>query len=183
MVDDQARAYHRRMPMVAVVLSLLSLLAVPTAPDQRSDAQRSDDGEARISMDFKDADIVDVVRLLSEVGGFQVVFHPGINCKLTLKIREVRWTSALDVALKTCGLGRDEESDIVRVAPIAKLREEAAERRKYQEERAVSGERTVSRYRLSYARAAEMAPIVKKFLSPRGEVVFDARTNTLIIID
>jgi type II secretory pathway component HofQ len=38
-------------------------------------------------------------------------------------------------------------------------------------------------YRLSYAKAAEMAPLVKKFLSPRGEVIFDARTNTLIVTD
>ncbi|PYQ18536.1 MAG: hypothetical protein DMF81_24640 [Acidobacteria bacterium] len=39
------------------------------------------------------------------------------------------------------------------------------------------------RYRLSYAKAAELAPLIKKFLSPRGEVVVDARTNTLIITD
>ena len=164
---------------MGMVVALISLLALPSA----STSPRTDDGEARISMDFKDADIVDVVRLLSEVGGFQVVFHPGINCKLTLKVREVRWTSALDVALRTCGLGRDEDADIVRVAPVATLRAEAAERRKYQEEQALSGDRSVTRYRLSYARAAEMAPIVKKFLSARGEVVYDARTNTLIIID
>ena len=38
-------------------------------------------------------------------------------------------------------------------------------------------------YRLSYAQAAELAPLIKKFLSPRGEVIFDARTNTLIVTD
>jgi len=175
-VDEQAKAYHPRMGMVAVLVSLLALPAAGTPA-------RSDDGEARISMDVKDADVVDVVRLLSEVGGFQVVFHPGINCKVTLKVREVRWTSALEVALRSCGLGRDEDADIVRVAPIGTLRAEAADRRKYQEEKAQGGERSVTRYRLSYARAAEMAPIVKKFLSPRGEVIYDARTNTLIVID
>ena len=95
-------------------------------------------GEARISVDFKDADIVDVVRLLAEVGGFQVVVDPGISCKLTLKLKEVRWTTALDLALKTCGLGQDEESGIVRVAPVAKLTAEHAAQRKLDEEQRLS---------------------------------------------
>jgi type II secretory pathway component GspD/PulD (secretin) len=66
---------------------------------------------------------------------------------------------------------------------VARLRAEVSERRRYEEERALTGRRSVSAFRLSYARAAEMAPLVKKFLSPRGEVVYDSRTNTLIIID
>jgi len=164
----------RTLPAV-VAFSLLAHAA---------EATQVGDGEARISLDFKDAQIVDVVSLLSEVGGFQVVFHPGIDCRLTLKLREVRWSSALDVALRSCGLGRDEETDdIVRVAPVAKLRAEVVERRRYEEEKASSGRRGVSTFRLSYARAAEIAPLVRKFLSPRGEVVYDGRTNTLIIID
>jgi type IV pilus assembly protein PilQ len=163
-------------PIPAVIVFGLLAHAAPLADGA--------DGEARISMDFRDASIVDVVSLLSEVGGFQVVFHPGIDCRLTLKLRDVRWSSALDVALRSCGLGRDVETDdIVRVAPVARLRAEVSERRRYEEERALTGRRSVSAFRLSYARAAEMAPLVKKFLSPRGEVVYDSRTNTLIIID
>ena len=59
----------------------------------------------------------------------------------------------------------------------------AAERRKFEEERRLAAPPQVSYQRLSYARAQELAPIVKRFLSPRGEVVYDTRTNTLIIID
>jgi type IV pilus assembly protein PilQ len=141
------------------------------------------DDEARISVDFKDADVVDIVRLFAEVGGFQVVVDPGVSCKLTLKLNEVRWTSALDVALKSCGLGRDEENDIVRVAPLARLTAETLAQRKLDEERSLSGPLQMRTYRLSYSRAAELAPIIKKFLSPRGEVIFDSRTNTLIVMD
>src|SRR5438132_164615 len=86
--------------------------------------------ETRISLDFKDADILDVVRLMSEVGSFQVVVDPGVACKLTLKLKEVPWDAALDVALRSCGLGHEEESGIVRVAPVARLTEEAAARRR-----------------------------------------------------
>ena len=159
------------------VLSLAGSAVAAAAP-----ASARDD-EARISVDFKDADVVDIVRLFAEVGGFQVVVDPGVSCKLTLKLNEVRWTSALDVALKSCGLGRDEENDIVRVAPLAKLTAETAAQRKLDEERSLSGPLQMRTYRLSYSRAAELAPIIKKFLSPRGEVIFDSRTNTLIVMD
>jgi type IV pilus assembly protein PilQ len=162
-----------------LILSLASSALAAAAPVSPA----SQGGEARVSVDFKDADVVDIVRLFAEVGGFQVVVDPGVSCKLTLKLNEVRWTSALDVALKSCGLGRDEENEIVRVAPLAKLAAETAAQRKLDEERSLSGPLQMRTYRLSYARAAEMAPIIKKFLSPRGEVIYDSRTNTLIVMD
>jgi type IV pilus assembly protein PilQ len=158
-------------------LTAASLAAATPAPPSRQD------DEARISIDVKDADIVDVVRLFAEVGGFQVVVDPGVSCKLTLKLTEVRWASALDVALRSCGLGQDEENEIVRVAPVARLAAETAAQRKLDEERSLSGPLQMRTYRLSYARAAEMAPIIKRFLSPRGEVIYDSRTNTLIVMD
>jgi len=71
----------------------------------------------------------------------------------------------------------------VRVAPVAKLTEEAAARRRFAEEQKLDRPLRTTRYRLSYAKAAELAPLIKKFLSPRGEVVVDPRTNTLIITD
>jgi len=139
--------------------------------------------EARISVDFKDADILDIVRLMAELGNFQVVAHPGISCKLTLKLKEVPLDTAFDLALKTCGLGYEEASGIYRIAPTATLTAEHAVARKLAEEQRLNRPLKTRMYRLSYARAAEMAPLVKKFLSPRGEVIFDARTNTLIVTD
>lgn len=160
---------------LGMALAWLVTLGAPTAAATA--------GEARISIDVKEADVVDVIRLLAEVGGFQVVIHPGVSCKLTLSLREVAWPTILDLALKSCGLGKDEEADVVRVAKVAQLTEEAAQRRRFEEERRLAAPRQVAYRRLSYARAQELAPIVKRFLSPGGEVVYDSRTNTLIIID
>ena len=56
-------------------------------------------------------------------------------------------------------------------------------RRRLAEEKRLSGPLRAERFRLSYARAAEVAPLVKRFLSPRGEVALDERTNTLYVID
>ena len=167
---------------VGVLLSL-GLTAAPVMAVPAAEKSVPPSNETRISLDFKDADILDVVRLMSEVGNFQVVIDPGVSCKLTLKLKEVPWDAALDVALRSCGLGRDEEGGIVRVAPTAKLTEEAAAQRKLAEEQKLNRPLHTVRYRLSYAKAAELAPLIKKFLSPRGEVVVDARTNTLIITD
>jgi type IV pilus assembly protein PilQ len=139
--------------------------------------------EARVSFDVKDAAIQDVVRLLAEVGGFQVVMDPGVSCRLTLKLLEVRWPQVLDAALRSCNLVHEEDGGIVRIAPAARLIEEAEARRRLAVAREAARPRSLFMKRLSYARAEALAPIVKTMLSPRGEVVYDQRTNTLIIID
>jgi type IV pilus assembly protein PilQ len=165
-----------RTLVLTVALALPALPGHPASPPETA-------GEALISIDFKDADIQDVVLALAEVGQFQVVIDPGVSCKLTLKLKDVRWDTALDLCLRSCGLGYDEENAIYRVAPTAKLIAEKAEQRRLAEERRLNRPLRTVRYRLSYAKAAEVAPVIKKFLSPRGDVVYDARTNTLYITD
>jgi len=139
-------------------------------------------GEARVSLDVKDATVQDVVGLLAEVGGFQAVFDPDTECKLTLKLHEARWQTALQTTLRACALAQEEAAGILRVARPARLSEEAAARRRLQEERSQGGAARVETFRLSYARAEALAPLVKSRLSPRSQVTWDARTNTLIVI-
>jgi type IV pilus assembly protein PilQ len=167
-------------PRLCLLVSLGLAASAVAAP---LPGRPSPSAETRISIDFKDADILDVIRLMAEVGNFQVVVDPGVSCKLTLKLKEVPWDAALDVVLRSCGLGQDAENGIVRVAPVARLTEEAAALRRFDEEKKLDRPLRTTRYRLSYAKATELAPLIKKFLSPRGEVVVDARTNTLIITD
>jgi type IV pilus assembly protein PilQ len=165
---------HKVGVLGVVALSLLGIAAVP--------ADRSPD-EALISLDMKDAAIADVVRLMAEIGAFQVVVDPGVSCSLTLKLKDVRWETALDVALRSCGLAREEENGIVRVAPAQRLLAEHQTRRQLEEARRLNQPTRTTLHRLSYAKAQELAPIIQKFLSPRGEVIVDVRTNTLLITD
>jgi type IV pilus assembly protein PilQ len=141
------------------------------------------EGEARVSLDLKEAPVEDVVRVLAEAGGFQLVMDQAPSCKLTLKVTSVRWLTALDLSLRACGLAREEEGGVVRVAPAARLLEESAARRRLQEERQKAPPGRLALFRLSYARAQEIAPLLKGLLAPRGDVVYDARTNTVLIID
>lgn len=161
------------MGLAAVALALLTAVAAPAAPA----------GEAHVSIDFKDADVLDVMRLMAEAGGFQLVADPGVSCRLTLKLREVPLQTAFDVILRSCSLASDEEGGIVRVAPAAKLLAERVERRRLAEERELDRPLRTRVIRLSYARAAEAASLLKRSLSPRGTVTFDSRTNTLFVTD
>src|SRR6185369_3952932 len=103
---------------MSLPLAVLVLAAAAAAPVR-------EEAETRVSVDLKDAAIVDVVRLLAEVGQFQTVIDPGISCSLTLKLHEVPWSKVLDVALKSCQLAYEEDNGIVRVAPVARLLEES----------------------------------------------------------
>jgi len=146
----------RLLPSVLLSVALgAPALGAADAPTLRATSAPS--AEARISLDFKDADIVDVVRLLSEVGNFQVVIDPGTSCKLTLKLKEVPWDSALDIALRVCGLGSESDNGIVRVAAVTKLTSEHQERRRLAEEQRLNRPLRTVRYTLSYAKAAELA--------------------------
>jgi type II secretory pathway component HofQ len=156
--------------MPALRALVLALLAATTG------------GEARVSLDVKDGSVRDVVGLLAEVGGLQVVFDPDVDCKLTLKLHETRWQTALQTTLRACGLAPEEEAGILRVARPSRLAEEAAARRRLQEERSHGGEARLETFRLSHARAEAIAPLVRSRLSPRSQVTWDARTNTLIVI-
>ena len=164
------------VPSFAARLAL-GALALALAP-----GARGTEDEARVSLDAKDAPISDIVRVLADAGGFQVVFDPGADCRLTLKLHAARWRAALDTSLAACGLGLEEEADILRVARVSRLREEAEARRRLEHERAATPSGRFSLFRLSYARAQEVAPLLTRLLPPSGRVSYDARTNTLVVV-
>jgi len=139
---------------------------------------------APISLDFKDGDLQDIFRLFADISGSNVVVNPGVSGKVTLKLQEVPWDQALDLILKTNGLGSTVENNVIRIAKLSDLQREEQDRRKLQEEKALAGDLQVVRKRLSYAKASDLEPTVKKVaLSARGNITLDSRTNTMIITD
>lgn len=137
-----------------------------------------------ITMDFKDGDLQDIFRLFADISGLNVVVNPGVAGKVTLKLVEVPWDQALDLILKTNGLGYTLEDNVIRIARLKDLQTEEQEKRKLEEEKALAGTLEVWRKPLSYAKADELEPTIKKVsLSPRGTITLDKRTNTMIITD
>jgi type IV pilus assembly protein PilQ len=137
-----------------------------------------------ITLDFKDGDIQDIFRLFADISGLNVVVNPGISGKVTLKLVDVPWDQALDLILKTNGLGRTLDDNVIRIARLSDLQKEEDELRKLKENQALAGDLIVWRKSLSYAKAAELEPTVRKVaLSARGTITLDSRTNTMILTD
>ncbi len=136
-----------------------------------------------ISLDFKDGDIQDIFRLFSDISGLNIVVQPGVSGRITLKLVEVPWDQALELILKTHKLGFIVEGNVVRIAPLSELADEESERRRLAEEKALSGELNTMTRPLSYAKVTDVQALLRKNLSPRGDVEVDERTNTLIITD
>jgi type IV pilus assembly protein PilQ len=137
----------------------------------------------RIDLDFKDADIHNILRLLAEVGGVNVVTSDDVSGSVTIRMRDVPWDQALDVILQAKGLGAERKGNLIRVAPqevLEKERELALARQKQQIALAPVETRLVP---VSYATAKGVEPRVRELLTERGTVSVDERTNVLIVRD
>jgi len=136
-----------------------------------------------ISVNLKDVDLKDFFRLIHEISGLNVVLDPQVKGTLTIVLDDVPWDQALDIVLKNNELARQLEGNVLRIATVETLRHEADSRRAEQEAEALAVDKqTVTRF-LSYAHSKDVLMTVKKFLSQRGDVVADERTNALIISD
>ncbi len=148
------------------------------APQQR----RSYVGK-RVSFEFKDIDIHNLLRIIAEVSKKNIVVADDVGGKITVRLRNVPWDQALDLVLRSKSLGKEEFGNIIRVAPLATLETEAKARAERRKNLMESTPLSVSLISVNYATAADMSQRVKEVLSARGNVAVDTRTNTLIVRD
>ncbi|WP_044241432.1 type IV pilus secretin PilQ [Chondromyces apiculatus] len=137
----------------------------------------------RVDLDLKDADIHNVLRLISDVGRVNIVTADNVSGAVTIRMRNVPWDQALETVLQAKGLGMVRQGNMIRVAPIADLnkeRELEIARRKSEQQLAPLETRLIP---VSYAQAAELQARAKDLLSPRGSMAVDERTNVLIARD
>ena len=137
----------------------------------------------RISLDFKDVDIRDVLRLIADVSDLNIIAGDEVAGNVTIRLVDVPWDQALDVILLTKGLGFVRVGNVLRIAPGDTLKSE--EEARLQERRAKEKleDLVVKLQPVNYANVKEVAKLVKRLLTPRGTVDTDERTNTVIIKD
>jgi type IV pilus assembly protein PilQ len=137
----------------------------------------------RISLDFKDVEISDVLRLIADVSELNIIAGDEVKGEVTIRLVDVPWDQALDVILLTKGLGFVRVNNVLRIAPADVLK--AEEEARLQERRAKEKleDLVVKLQPVNYGNVKEIAKMVSKLLSARGTVDVDARTNTLIIKD
>lgn len=137
----------------------------------------------KISLDFKDADVRSIFRLIAEISKFNMIISDDVEGRITLRLDDVPWDQAFAIILQTRGLWFERYGNIVRIAPAEKLRRER--------EMAAAALRAAKAAKpldvlfkpVSFAEAGTLTKQVQSVLSERGTVDIDSRTNTLIIKD
>lgn len=166
----------------------------PGAPDERGlvfgtrqvGGERQYFGEP-IDMSLKDADVVETLRSFAEISGLNIVVQPQVGGRVTVELHNVPWDQALEQILKINNLGYEVEGNIMRIAPLDMLRQEAQQRQELAAAQALSVPLETVMKRLSYTSARNIASILQRgggaggILSQRASIIVDDRTNTLII--
>jgi type IV pilus assembly protein PilQ len=136
-----------------------------------------------ISVNLKDVDLKDFFRLIHEISGLNVVLDPAVKGSLTIVLDEVPWDQALDIVLQNNGLDKQLSGNVLRIAARDTLKREAETQRDLERAQAEAvAPVTVTRV-LSYSKAGTLKDTLKKFLSQRGDILSDDRSNQLIIRD
>jgi type IV pilus secretin PilQ/predicted competence protein len=138
----------------------------------------------RISLDFKDVDIADVLRLIAEVSELNVIAGDDVDGKVTVRLVDVPWDQALDVVLLTRGLGFMRVGNILRIAPSAEIQAQAEARLLERRSKERMEDMIVKLQPVNYADVEYVKGLVEELTTPeRGTVTADVRTSTLIIKD
>jgi type IV pilus secretin PilQ/predicted competence protein len=136
-----------------------------------------------ISVNLKDVDLKDFFRLIHEISGLNIVLDPSVSGAVTIVLDEVPWDQAMEIVMRNNGLGKEVEGNVVRIAKLSTLEAEEKQRQALTVATQAAQPTVTTTRTLSYAKAADLVPTIKRFLTPRGDVIPDVRTNTLIIMD
>jgi type IV pilus assembly protein PilQ len=137
----------------------------------------------KVDFNVKDIDIKNLLGAIAEISKRNIIVADDVKGTVTIKLRNVPWDQALDIILKSKGLGREDIGNIIRVAPIDTLRaEQKAAAEAYRNRQSVEPLK-VRLIPVNYAKADALTAQLKDALSERGSVTVDTRTNTLIVKD
>ncbi|HKZ02211.1 MAG TPA: type IV pilus secretin PilQ [Pyrinomonadaceae bacterium] len=137
----------------------------------------------RISLDFQQADISNVLRLIAEVSGFNMVVGEGVKSKVTMKLVSVPWDQALDMILKMNGLGKIRQSNILWIDSLANIAKQQNEEASAKDAK-VKAEELVDRvFYIRNLPAMELMTSLRQYLGPRGLMQMSLGSNALIVRD
>jgi len=168
-------------------LPAMASAAAPSAmgqatPGPQIPANRRFSGEP-ISVNLKDVDLKDFFRLIHEISGLNVVLDPSVHGMVTLVLDEVPWDQALDLVLRNNGLSQEIDGNVLRIVTQDTLRKEAEDHSALEKAQQEAVEPVTSTRVLSYAKATDLVIPLRRFLSSRGDILAQDRSNMLIIRD
>ncbi|MBF0370714.1 MAG: type IV pilus secretin PilQ [Magnetococcales bacterium] len=173
----------------------IQLKVMPASPSGASSTIGGTDGTTytgkRISMDFKDIDVQNAFKLLAQISNLNIILSDTVTGTLTMRLVEVPWDQALDLMLEAKGLGRVQQGNVLRIAPLSEIQQNAQDRLQVQESNQQLDPLVTEMIPVSFASAPDIRTLLMegdqtqgtRILSTRGTVSIDARTNTLIVKD
>jgi len=183
----KARAVaHRAVPAFRV--RPIQMMAEPEAVEKHTPKEDLGVGETsyvsrRISLDFQQADISNVLRLIAEVSGFNIVIGDGVKSKVTMKLVSVPWDQALDMILKMNGLGKIKQGNILWIDSLANIAKQEDEEARAKDAK-IKAEDLVDRvFYIRNLQANELMTALRQNLSPRGLMQISQGTNALVVRD
>lgn len=140
-----------------------------------------------ISLDFQDVPVRNVLQIIAQVNGFNLVTTDTVRGNVTVSLNGVPWDQALDMILKIRGLDKRLEGNILLIAPSEELASRETQQLQNRQQVAQLAPLISANLQINYAKAKEVAGILKNtdssILSPRGSVAVDERTNTVLLRD
>jgi type IV pilus assembly protein PilQ len=143
----------------------------------------------RLTLNFQDIDVRSVLQLLADTSGQNIVVSDSVAGNLTLRLQNVPWDQALDIVLRTKGLDKRRQDNVIIIGPTEELaNREKAELAAHKEVQELSPTHTEF-MQVNYAKVGDLAKLIKStggkdsMLSPRGSLSLDERTNTLLVQD
>lgn len=136
-----------------------------------------------VSFDFKDADIRDVLRILSDISGFNIVISSDVQGTVTLKLDNVPWDQALDVVLEDSALGATIDGNVMKIATLDTLQSRQRALSSATQAKEAVEPLVTRQVFINYAQASELETLIDPVLSGRGDIRIDIRTNSLLITD
>ncbi len=177
---------------------------LPPAPSSGIPGMKKDYKGAPMTMDFVNADVTNILRLIGEVSNLNIVWGPEVKGVVSMRLKDVPWDQALDLILDNNNLGKREQGNVVWVTTKAAIAQiEAEERRKIQEfEAKIEAERKkniqekekekefeplLTEYiPVDFAKASEILPLLTLSETGKtrgGKLSTESRTNTIILTD
>jgi type IV pilus assembly protein PilQ len=180
MADAEMPKWQQVMKETEAVLT--EVTAAPLEEVVSGDTGKVYTGQ-KISLDFQDADIRNVFRILHEISGKNFIIGSDVTGKVTLKLDQVPWDQVLDLVTRMNRLGVSVEGNIVRIAPHAVIEAEKAAEKKTKEAEQEAAPLVTEYIPINYATASEVQAHVNEVKTDRGKVTVDERTNMIIMTD
>jgi type IV pilus assembly protein PilQ len=167
--------------------NMLTIEVKPLTKSQELAARKDNFTGERLSLNFQNIEVRAVLQLIADFTGLNMVASDGVAGSVTLRLKNVPWDQALDIILRSKGLGMRRNGNVIMVAPQDEISSREKLELEAQKQLADLAPVHTEFAQVNYAKATDIAALLKakenKLVSDRGNVTVDDRTNTLLIQD